>query len=48
MVIPMPGESAAMLGSKLNVGVVPPPPVPDFAPQTDNPLGTPAEGPLPF
>lgn len=49
MVIPMPGESSgAMLGSKVNAGAMPPPPAPDFAPQTDNPFGTPAEGPLPF
>ena len=52
MVIPMPGEPAgAMLGSKMNTcdaGSMPPPPAPDFAPQTENPFGAPGDGPLPF
>ena len=52
MVIPMPGEPAgAMLGSKMNTGdagSMPPPPAPDFAPQTANPFGAPGDGPLPF
>ena len=53
MVIPMPGEPAgAMLGSKMNTGdagsMPPPPPAPDFAPQTANPFGAPGDGPLPF
>ena len=54
MVIPMPGEPAgAMLGSKMNAGgagSVPPPPAPDFTPQSGNPFGAPVEGdgPLPF
>ena len=52
MVIPMPGEPAgAMLGSKMNAGnagSVPPPPAPDFSPQTANPFGAPGDGPLPF
>jgi len=45
MVIPMPGEPAgAMLGSKMNAGgagSVPPPPTPDFTPQSGNPFGAP-------
>lgn len=54
MVIPMPGEPAgAMLGSKVNAGgagSVPPPPAPDFTPQSGNPFGAPVggDGPLPF
>lgn len=54
MVIPMPGEPAgAMLGSKMNAGgagSVPPPPAPDFTPQSGNPFGAPVggDGPLPF
>lgn len=54
MVIPMPGEPAgAMLGSKMNAGgagSVPPPPTPDFTPQSGNPFGAPVggDGPLPF
>ena len=54
MVIPMPGETVGpMLGSKMNrdsVGSVPPPPAPDFEPQSGNPFATPigGDGPLPF
>ena len=54
MVIPMPGEPAGtMLVSKMNAGSpasVPPPPAPDFAPQTNNPFAAPigGDGPLPF
>ena len=54
MVIPMPGEPAgAMLGSMMNAGgagSVPPPPAPDFTPQSGNPFGAPVggDGPLPF
>ena len=54
MVIPMPGEPAGtMLVSKMNAGSpasVPPPPAPDFAPQTNNPFDAPigGDGPLPF
>ena len=54
MVIPMPGETVGpMLGSKMNrdsVGSVPPPPAPDYEPQSGNPFATPigGDGPLPF
>ena len=48
MIIPMPGETPKVFGSKINNGggSVPPPPIED-APMDNNPFGAPA-GPLPF
>ena len=46
-------DCRAYAGSKMNrdsVGSVPPPPAPDFEPQSGNPFATPigGDGPLPF
>ena len=48
MIIPMPGETPKVFGSKINNGggSVPPPPIEDI-PMDNNPFGAPA-GPLPF
>ena len=48
MIIPMPGETPKVFGSKINNGggSVPPPPI-EEAPMDNNPFGMPS-GPLPF
>ena len=48
MIIPMPGETPKVFGSKINNGggSVPPPPIEDI-PMDNNPFGMPS-GPLPF
>ena len=46
MIIPMPNAPAGMMGSRMNAGGAPPPPVEMAAPNV--PFGNEPDGPLPF